>query len=231
MRSAQQEWERLLINANFSKVLTEPGVIAWPNYSTGVRIPDFVTLAPVKEAASQGQYSFKISLDDALLRLEYRFDPRGRELRSAHLGYYRVEQSFRKDDVDNVRYAEYSEGTPGIAEAMIADYTITDGTIMDEELEVVGETIEASDSISENVAWLRLDFDPHQKRGPLHSSCHLHICGLPSARMIVYGVPTPRQFIDFIFAIAYPDIYRRNFWTNLAKYEMVNDSRISTLRR
>lgn len=57
------------------------------------------------------------------------------------------------------------------------------------------------------LGWLRIDYDPENERGSPHSACHMHIGLLPSSRLLVSGVPTPKQFIEFVVALCYPDIY------------------------
>ena len=59
----------------------------------------------------------------------------------------------------------------------------------------------------EPVGWLRIDYDPANARGILHSRCHLHISLFPAARFLVHGVPSPRQFIEFIASACYPGLY------------------------
>jgi hypothetical protein len=59
-----------------------------------------------------------------------------------------------------------------------------------------------------STAWVRMDFDRDGARGMLHSACHLHLHGFPEGRIIVDGIPGPRQFVEFIVASCYPDYYR-----------------------
>ncbi|AFE05185.1 hypothetical protein COCOR_03371 [Corallococcus coralloides DSM 2259] len=66
-------------------------------------------------------------------------------------------------------------------------------------------------SDDELVSWIRIDFDPAAKRkGVLHHDCHLHVAGFPHMRIPVTAVPSPRQFVDFVMATCYPDIYRQH---------------------
>lgn len=58
------------------------------------------------------------------------------------------------------------------------------------------------------VPWIRVDYDPIGARGVLHGDCHLHMSGLPEARLLVCGVPNPKQFVEFILAVCYPETYR-----------------------
>lgn len=55
--------------------------------------------------------------------------------------------------------------------------------------------------------WIRIDFDPSSYRGALHPKCHMHISLFPNMRFVVDGVPSPKQFVDFIALACYPDVY------------------------
>ena len=58
-----------------------------------------------------------------------------------------------------------------------------------------------------STAWVRIDYDDAAAAGVLHSACHLHLHGFPEARIIVDGIPGPRQFVEFIVAACYPNYY------------------------
>jgi hypothetical protein len=59
----------------------------------------------------------------------------------------------------------------------------------------------------ESCNWVRIDFDSDNHRPPNHSCCHLHISGLPDARLPLTRLPTPRQFVSWIFSIFYPSAH------------------------
>jgi len=59
------------------------------------------------------------------------------------------------------------------------------------------------------VPWLRIDYDRGRANNVLHGECHLHVSGLPTARLLVCGVPNPKQFVEFILAVFYPTMYRQ----------------------
>jgi hypothetical protein len=67
----------------------------------------------------------------------------------------------------------------------------------------------ASDDPDSQVGWFRMDFDPSSYRGVLHPKCHMHISLFPNTRFIVDGVPSPKQFVELIAAICYPDFYQK----------------------
>lgn len=66
----------------------------------------------------------------------------------------------------------------------------------------------APEDLSEEVAWLRIDFDHALDVPPLHAACHLHSSMSPSMRIPVSAVPGPYQFVDMIVAWFYPDRHR-----------------------
>jgi hypothetical protein len=55
--------------------------------------------------------------------------------------------------------------------------------------------------------WIRLDYEASDTGTCVHSDCHLHLAGFPDTRVIVNGVPGPRQFVEMVFAWLYPAIY------------------------
>lgn len=57
------------------------------------------------------------------------------------------------------------------------------------------------------VGWYRIDFSPQQHHGALHWRSHMHLSLFPDTRLVVDGVPTPRQFIEFVVSSCYPDCY------------------------
>jgi hypothetical protein len=58
------------------------------------------------------------------------------------------------------------------------------------------------------VGWLRIDYDPSSYRGALHPKCHMHVSSFPNMRFAVDGVPSPKQFVDFVALNCYPEIYQ-----------------------
>lgn len=60
------------------------------------------------------------------------------------------------------------------------------------------------------VGWYRIDYDPVREGGVIHAGCHFHLGLFPNMRLVVDGVPTPRQFVEFVIASCYPDSYQRH---------------------
>lgn len=74
----------------------------------------------------------------------------------------------------------------------------------EEELEI---TPLGEDEEEERVEWLRIEYAPNDAQSLAHAECHLHIGGLTDVRIGVSGVPTPRQFVEFIIHHFYPHDY------------------------
>lgn len=60
------------------------------------------------------------------------------------------------------------------------------------------------------IRWCRLDYDPSSSRGVIHSDSHIHLSYFPDSRLMVKGLPTPKQFIEFIMALCYPNLYEEH---------------------
>ena len=60
------------------------------------------------------------------------------------------------------------------------------------------------------VGWLRLDYSNSDTDdgGVTHPKCHMHLSHFPNTRLIVDRVPNPKQFVEFIVSICYPDVYK-----------------------
>jgi hypothetical protein len=128
------------------------------------------------------QYSLQMAEDGAVLQLFYAFANNGRTLINASLGYYR---SF---DIPS-----FTGDIDGVGDDYIED-------------------MEDNGPNSSNtfVTGLRIDYAPEAARGIIHSCCHMHISGFPGARLVVGGVPTPKQFVEFIIATFYPSLYEKH---------------------
>lgn len=60
------------------------------------------------------------------------------------------------------------------------------------------------------VGWLRIDYTNKSEDdgGIVHAKCHMHVSLFPDARIIVDRIPNPKQFVEFVIAICYPDEYK-----------------------
>ena len=63
----------------------------------------------------------------------------------------------------------------------------------------------------------------------------MHLSGFPDARCVVAGVPNPRQFVEFVMAVCYPETYKAHRlgedgeYTNPNKIGDVNSQCCSTV--
>jgi hypothetical protein len=73
-------------------------------------------------------------------------------------------------------------------------------------------------SIPPFVRWLRFDYAPKHARGVLHHDCHLHLSYFPDSRIAVKGLPNPKQFVELILALCYPDIYKAHRLNSSGEY-------------
>jgi hypothetical protein len=110
---------------------------------------------------------------------------------------------------------------------------ITDGGIIqlyysyDSKENLIGSNL-AYISLNEDpnlpVGWLRIDYDPQNARGLAHPKCHMHWSLFPNSRMAIYGIPSPRQFIEFVICSFYPSIYQEKHLNEDGNYH--DESRI-----
>ncbi len=67
-----------------------------------------------------------------------------------------------------------------------------------------------TESKSEYVNWLRIDFDcACDKPSVIHHLAHMHLAGIPDGRIPFDTVPSPFHFVDFVIANCYPDQYQK----------------------
>lgn len=82
-----------------------------------------------------------------------------------------------------------------------------------------------------NVGWLRIDYsnDPKDDGGSIHAKCHMHISLFPDTRIIVDRIPNPKQFVEFVIAICFPDEYKakrldhKGYFLDVSKMCNIND--------
>jgi hypothetical protein len=88
------------------------------------------------------------------------------------------------------------------------------------------------------ISWLRIDYEPALTKGILHHDCHMHLSGFPDARYVIAGVPNPRQFVEFVMATCYRDVYKDHRaldedgqYTDLSKITSVNSKYFFTVEK
>jgi hypothetical protein len=205
--AAWNDWKGFLANPRYYRSDT---VISWSGYQS-IWTEDFVTLESFLELIEKGQYSFQVAEDGGIVQIYYEFDQDGRVLKSANLGYYggSITLSIPNRAADSMGViisdteTRPTQGNAGTIETPLeisaAEEQIWSGSI------VSGETQK-----DEFISWFRFDFDSSRVQGILHGLCHLHIGGLPNSRLLVKGLPNPRQFIELIIASCYPELYRKH---------------------
>lgn len=185
--STYNDWGGVLANPNYMR---SDSTIAWSNFR-GTWVDGSDIVEGFLSFVENRQYSFQIAEDGAVLQLYYIFDPRKEILESATLAFYKP--IFLEDILGNNLQDETIEGTSS-----------GDSSSLDSGL----DDLEISPPEISSIAWIRMDYQPQHVRGVLHGECHLHMSGFSDMRLLVDGVPTPRQFIEMIVALCYPKIYR-----------------------
>ena len=183
--ASYNEWDDVLANPNWARGDTW---VSWTRREPGtleheMRFRDLVGLV------NERQYTFQVTDDGSILQLYYRFEPNGVGLSHARLAFY----------CSGLRLDERDESTLNTGVWPSVD---SHGIRADEGS---GEVVE-----DRTVGWFRIDYDPLTVApGVNHPPCHLHFSGFPDARLIVNGVPTPRQFVEFVISSFYPEVYRQ----------------------
>lgn len=60
------------------------------------------------------------------------------------------------------------------------------------------------------VTWFRVDYTSSGSQQVLHTDCHLHLSAFPRARIPMAGLPSPKQFVEFVMATCYPEAYNEH---------------------
>ena len=166
LTSVLVEWNGFLKDPQY---IRNNELVTWSN-SHVTMLPENITKAETLKLSQQRQFTFRISLDDSVLQLTYRFFDGA--VKEARLAYYEV----------------------GLSDS-------------DTELGDVHPPTELD--FDQPARWVRFDYRDSGLERVLHTDSHLHVSGLPGTRFAVAGLLTPKQFIEFIVAHFYPDIYKR----------------------
>lgn len=197
--AAYHDWSKYLGNPNF---IHKGQFIAWPKYEKVFisNVDDFL------EASEKRQYSFQILADGAILQLFYVFDSGGKNLIFSFMGYYKGYSSYLIKDQE-IASVETS-GMGGFEDSGEEELDIQIPELQGELKIDIDQVLMEECNDLDSIIWLRIDFDPDRSSGVLHGECHLHISNFPDSRILVKGVPTPKQFVEFIMALCYPAIYQ-----------------------
>jgi hypothetical protein len=219
LNSAYIDWSPILVNP---RGIRKGSQITWDKYSSQVlKLP--IRISDVIDMYNRGQYTFQVANDGSLIQIYYQFDTRGRELKSASLAFYSaVEYILSSDeDEDIVEVADTFQPETRVG---LNDLDILDNIL---EEEYIVEPSDESQLISFRdgpISWVRIDYDPEHARGVLHHGCHMHFSAFPRARLVIDGIPNPKQFIEFIIALCYPGIYAKHRLDDDGQY--INEAHI-----
>jgi hypothetical protein len=53
--------------------------------------------------------------------------------------------------------------------------------------------------------WLGVDYVPETATVPTHTACHMHFSSMPTTRIPLFRLPTPKQFIGWIIFLTSPE--------------------------
>lgn len=174
----QPDWYPYIVNTRVAR--PAPNIISWTGDSTGMtgRTPVPLTAGDVAAVRAARHYSFMVK-DGSLIQMRYVFDAAGKEISEASLSFLKA----------------YPDGYLTTLEVMTrGDSFEAEGAFNDLDAEA-------------NVGGLRFDYAPADADGPLHGECHMHIAGLADSRLLLDSVPSPRRFVEFVFALCYPEVY------------------------
>ena len=184
--ASYNDWDGFLINP---RCIRKDYEVSWQNRVTGI-LKSAVRESDLLKMAATGQYTFQITEDGSLIQLYYRFDRMTNLLAGARLAFF---QANLESAYEESQLAEY-------------DVIPTDTRELDDSEDLISSSIP-----DPPIGWMRLDYGPDAKeRGIVHSDCHIHFSSFPDSRFIVRGVPSPRQFIEFVIASAYPEKYKEH---------------------
>lgn len=202
------DWSDVLYNPRF---IRKKNTLSWDGYKPQSKEKS-IHKSYVSTLIEEHQYTFKIYEDDSIIQIFYHYTNDGASLLHANLAYY-----------GNRVLPECGELQTDAT--LRGDERSTETCISREELPF-DQGIINHDPL---VPWLRIDYSPEKSNGPLHHDCHMHICLLKDARIPISGVPSPRQFVEFIMALCYPDHYREKRLNKNA--EPINLSQMRGLNR
>jgi len=181
------DWPNIFINRR-DKRDDDTHKISWNNYLRRDRIFD-IRRSDLIEIVKTGQYSFQIIEDGSVFQLYYEFNDYNNSLCSANLAYF---------------------NTGGISYDTFLELQFSDVyNVETNSTHTLDKDINYQEDLYEDplIAWIRIDYSPHEYCRPLHHLCHMHYSLFPNTRISVNAVPTPRQFLEFILATNYPHLY------------------------
>jgi len=223
LTSVYLDWEHVLANPNG---IRKGSQITWDNYIPQV-LKQPIMASDVIDLFNKGQYTFQVTIDGSLIQMFYQYEARGNALKSASLAFYSSVSYNQVIDEDENSLQSPLTFQPDL-EAEINDIDSPNTDILSREYS--GEMFGGPklDTLrDEPISWLRIDYDPEHARGVLHHDCHMHLSAFPYARLVMSGIPTPKQFIEFIMALCYPKVYQKHRLNDRGQY--INEEHILTI--
>jgi hypothetical protein len=203
LRSAYARYRGFLVNFQACKKPDSCSITWWA--FERIRLGPFPTYSDFVDIVDKGQYSFQTN-DGAIFQLFYVFERR--QVVSASLSFVRA-YSLEGEMLDVDSDDESFEADSGADLEMPANANSSEGEKGDKE-DAEGDFDSVGGDEARIVSWIRFDYDGVGSRGLAHAACHLHLNGFPKSRLPVRGIPTPVQFVDFVIALVYPDIFNTN---------------------
>lgn len=173
-----EDWAPYILNPNTTRI---GDMVSWSGDSsqTTGKAPTPLTVKAVNDIRDARHYSFMV-VDGSLIQLRYIFNSHKSLITAANLSFLKA----------------YPDGYLSTSQIMKHG----------DEWDRIG----FFESLPEDkpVGGFRLDYAPKDVNGPLHGECHFHIHGLDESRLLFDKVPSPRRFVEFVFALCYPEIYK-----------------------
>jgi len=194
LKAAYIDWSHILVNPQY---IRNDSYISWDD-----RMPQMlkhpVLASHIAQLVEHRQYTFQILEDGSVIQIYYKYDGSGNKLVSARLAFYsaKTDDSIISDNEEllNAEVVEESDSEDDLADDNeLVEYTSGLGSLRDGP-----------------VSWLRIEYEPRDAKGVLHHDCHMHFSAFPYSRFVVAGVPTPVQFIEFVMAFCYPEVYKKH---------------------
>lgn len=211
------DWSGILLNPNF---VQHSNTMTWHNCHLTM-VPESLSFKDVAALSKERQYSFQLSSDGSLFQFYYAYDRRNRDITEARIAFYEANGSGFASDASTVPPEDIAP----------PDTELTEGP-----LPVLGPGESLSGAIEADLRrprWFRIDFRAGATKCVLHNDCHLHFGGFPGSRLVVAGVPTPKQFVEFVISCCYPDLYQRvrlnqaGAWRDQKKIDSVNATHVA----
>lgn len=195
LKDAYIDWDGFLLNPRYvqreqkdeqNRVLYQE--ITWDRRDATYRTADLVTEQSIIELSNASQYTFQVKDDGSIFQIYYNYDRSGNNIQSASLSFYLSRSHIKRVDEDT----------------LLNEISVLPSENQDLMLDAVLSSVN-----NQSVGWIRIDYDPTAKeRGIIHHDCHMHLSNFPDTRFIVEGIPSPRQFIEFVVATVYPSQYK-----------------------